>query len=218
MSMEKVQYVPAKVSSLLPYWQLPTKTLAAPVLGSLIFGASLIAASGNSFAGYLFAIAWFLLALFVGVVFSSWRVVGTAAILYGASAMFFLSSDVVAASLLLGFATHALYALTKCRCLTIGCCNFYAYGRFGRTTRMRRFTLQRIDIAASLILALVCTLGLYSDANASLFLGFGIVAHGVLRAVCWRMRHHPSNKTMRGGETLISAVLAQTMMFTLTLG
>ena len=200
---------------LLRYSPLLVRTLVAPWLGAVLFAVFLIAASGFSWRGSFLAMGWICLAVYFGLRYPSWSVVGTSALIIGGASMALLPRQLVPASLLLGFAVHCLYALTKVRCATIGCCNFYAYGVFGKGTLARRLNLARLEVAASLALAAMCVFALAGFHLNPGWLLVGFVGHGCIRSISWRLRHAGpigSRLWSRGDEVLACAVLIQAVL------
>lgn len=200
---------------LLRYWPLIARTIAAPVFGAGVLAGTLITISDFAWRGYALAIGWTCLAFYVGLRFPSWRVVGASALIYGGVSVALLPQQSVAASSLLGFAIHCLYALTKVRCATIGCCNFYAYGVFGKGTLARRLNLSRLEIAASLAFASICVFALRESHLQPTWLLAGVVGHGCIRSISWRLRHSPlagAGGWPRGDELLMCAIVIQGLL------
>lgn len=188
------------------------RTITAPVLGTFVLAGTLIAISGFEHRGYALALGWICVSLYLGLHFPSWRVVSASAFIFGGVTAVFHSEQTIAASLFLGYGVHCLYALTKVRCSTIGCCNFYAYGQFGRGTFARRFALSRVEIVASLILAAACVLAMLNLYDEPAWLLAGLVGHGCIRTISWSLRHPRLTERRvihHGNETFLITIFIQ---------
>lgn len=195
------------------------RTTGAPFAGSVVFALVLWAVSGYSASGALMSVGWVTLAVAVGVKFQSWAVVVIYALVWGGCATVFLAPTPLAGSMALGCAIHLNYSLTKCRCATIGCCNFFHCGPFGRGTQMRKVHLARVEILLSMVCAAICIYVMRAGFEHPVLLIFGCVAHGMIRLIAWKLRHAraPSSRhkflgRLSGLEALIAAVVVETSL------
>lgn len=198
---------------------LIAKTLIGPVLGGGVFSLAIWAISGFSISGLAFSIGWFALALCLGARYPSWTFVVTASLLYGAFYCALIGQFNLHAIVMIGLGLHCMYALTKPRCATIGCCNFHAYGPMGRGSLARKIHLARFELYASLLCAALCVAWLCAYIRGPGWALIGPVAHGGIRQISWLLRKSPQLRgniflrlRIQGSEALLIALAMHVLL------